>query len=180
MFTSKCKVTKKSQLRWLFQTKKIWMQKKKKKKKVKHKKCRQIAFKIHERKLRYMVVVYLSCLFIQKPVENIWSRGRKSSEIGEDQKTLIPALAYFLIAIGKVLFLERRLSTVLYPQLNLRFFKISNFLGREASCTYCFYARYNMCYNLVKLQNIMARFVDGGIKNKNGTNKDKTFLIRAN
>ena len=38
--------------------------KKKKKKKVKHKKCRQIAFKIHERKLRYMVVVYLSCLFI--------------------------------------------------------------------------------------------------------------------
>ena len=33
MFTSKCKVTKKSQLRWLFQTKKIWMQKKKKKKK---------------------------------------------------------------------------------------------------------------------------------------------------
>ena len=48
MFTSKCKVTKKSQLRWLFQTKKIWMQKKNKKKKRKNIK------KVDRMRLRYM------------------------------------------------------------------------------------------------------------------------------
>ena len=55
--------------------------------------------------------------------QNNWNKVKRSSKIGRDFKGLISAFAYFMTALGKVLFLGGRLGTRLCLHPNLRIFK---------------------------------------------------------
>ena len=55
------------------------------------------------------------------PGQGIWGRIGRSSNIGQEKKSLISIFAQFLIAIAKVQFLEGRLGTRPCLHLNLRF-----------------------------------------------------------
>lgn len=58
--------------------------------------------------------------FPYNPVQNTWSKIKKSSKIGQNLKILISAFELFLPAIVKVLFLKRRLGFELYLHIYLR------------------------------------------------------------
>ena len=55
------------------------------------------------------------------PVQHVLRNIKKSSKSRQDEKTLIPAFAYFLTASAKNLFLQGRLDTRLCPHAVLRF-----------------------------------------------------------
>ena len=54
--------------------------------------------------------------------QNIWTKVKKSSKIGQEQKTLITTSVGFLTAITKLLFLEKGLDTRLCLHPVLTFF----------------------------------------------------------
>ena len=59
--------------------------------------------------------IFNDMFFMYNPVQNIWKKVKKSSKIGQEQKSLITASAQFLIAINKIFFLEERIGTRLFP-----------------------------------------------------------------
>ena len=78
-------------------------------------------------------MLFLFCPFFNDDIynvgQNILNKVKKSSKIGQEQKTLIAVLAKFLATIIKVFFLEGRLGTKLSPP-NFKTFLISPYFLR--------------------------------------------------
>ena len=55
------------------------------------------------------------------PRQNIFNKIEKSTNTGQEKKSLISTFAFFLTPTAEVEFLQRRLDTRLCPQPNLRF-----------------------------------------------------------
>ena len=69
------------------------------------------------------------------PREIIWQKVRKSSKIGEEQKTLLSAFAYVLTTSAKSWFMQRKLDTNMCSHLILRFsyhFLISHIVSSKS------------------------------------------------
>ena len=45
------------------------------------------------------------------PIQNIWNKIQKSSNIGQEEKSLMSIFEWFLLAIAKIEFLEEKLGT---------------------------------------------------------------------
>ena len=63
--------------------------------------------------------------------QNIWNKIEKSSETGQEKKSLISTLASFLTAVAKVYFLEGGLGTRLCLHPNFEIFLIFPYFQRS-------------------------------------------------
>ena len=61
------------------------------------------------------------------PIQNIWNKIQKSSNIGQEEKSLMSIFEWFLLAIAKIEFLEEKLGT--------RIWDFKSYVGRQlVSC----------------------------------------------